>query len=141
MCTSVRMAARAVTRLYDRALAGAGIRATGYAILARLDAEGPLPVGRLAARLALERTSCSREVRLLVEAGLVEAAVGEDRRRRLLELTPAGAKLLGRARRDWRRVQAQIEAAHGTTETDLLLQSLRALLATGRELGALDEAA
>jgi DNA-binding MarR family transcriptional regulator len=141
VCTSLRMTTRAVTRLYDRALAGTGLRATGYAILARLEAEGPLSLGSLAARLALERTSCSREVGLLAESGLVRVSVGGDRRQRLLALTPAGKRRLARARPRWRRVQADVADVYGTAETRRLLAALRALLAAGRELGALDEVA
>src|SRR5262249_39812841 len=35
VCTALRMATRSVNRLYDRALAQAGLRVTGYAILSR----------------------------------------------------------------------------------------------------------
>jgi hypothetical protein len=67
-----------VVRLYDRALAMAGLRSAGYSTLSRVDAEGPMTISRLAARLALERTSCSREVEP-VKAGLltVGSALGQ----------------------------------------------------------------
>jgi hypothetical protein len=62
VCTSLRMATRSVSRLYDRGLSHVGLRVTGYSILSRLAAEGPMPVGNLARRLAMEQTTCTREV-------------------------------------------------------------------------------
>ena len=87
VCSSLRMATRSVNRLYDHALSPAGLRVTGYSILSRLAEAGPLSVGELAGRLAMERTTCSREVAPLVAAGLVETTAGSDRRRRVLRLT------------------------------------------------------
>ena len=58
----------------------ASVTTSGYAILARLDREGTLPLGQLAARLAMDRTTLSREVAPLVDSGLVAAATdGLDR--------------------------------------------------------------
>jgi len=93
------MASRHVTRHYDRALAPAGITTNAYSILARLDREGRLPLGALAARLAMDRTTLSREVAPLVDAGLVDAEpCPDDRRKRLLSLTDAGAARVAAAR-------------------------------------------
>ena len=44
LCISLRMAARSVRRLYDRGLSHVGLRVTGYSILSRLAAAGPMPV-------------------------------------------------------------------------------------------------
>ena len=67
------MATRLVTRHYDRALAPVGLSTNGYSILARLGRLGPLPLGALAARLGIDRSTLSREIAPLVAAGLVEA--------------------------------------------------------------------
>ncbi len=91
MCTTLRMATRSVTRLYDRALSRAGLRATGFAILSVLATEGPLPVGELAGRLAIDRTKRTRELAPLVSEGLIEITAGSDRRRRLTRLTAAAS--------------------------------------------------
>ena len=67
------MASRVVTRHYDSALAPVGLSTSSYSILSRTAREGPLPLGALAARLAMDRTTLSRELAPLVDAGLVEA--------------------------------------------------------------------
>jgi DNA-binding MarR family transcriptional regulator len=136
VCTTLRMTARSVTRLYDGALSGTGLRATGYAILARLANDGPMPISRLATRLALERTTCSRELEPLVEAGLVEIQVGEDRRQRVARLSDPGAEALAGARAQWRRAQQEVARSFGRDETDELLARLRLLLRTVEEAAA-----
>jgi DNA-binding MarR family transcriptional regulator len=129
VCTSLRMASRVVTRRYDSALAPAGLRTAGYSILARLDAEGAMALGELAARLALERTTLSRELRPLVEEGLAQLAGDPgDRRRTLVELTPTGARAVARARPLWSAAQAELAAEFGGERADALRAELHALV-------------
>jgi DNA-binding MarR family transcriptional regulator len=138
VCTSLRMATRSVSRLYDRALSQAGLRVTGYSILSRLAGEGPLSVGELAGLLAMERTTCTREVAPLVRAGLVEAAAGTDRRRRLLRLTSLGEKKRADAHPIWERVQRQVAAEFGGAEIEDLLIRLRRLTGESERLAGND---
>lgn len=132
------MATRSVSRLYDRALSQAGLRVTGYSILSRLAAEGPLSVGELAGRLAMERTTCTREVAPLVRAGLVEAAAGTDRRRRVLRLTTLGEQKHADAYPMWERVQQEVAAEFGDAEIEDLLIRLRRLTGGSERLAGND---
>jgi DNA-binding MarR family transcriptional regulator len=132
VCATLRMATRAVARLYDRALEPYGLRTTQYSILARLEVEGPAAVGQLAARLAMDRTTLAREAAPLVEAGLVEEAPGEDRRSRVLGLTPEGLERLESARPAWREAQRQVRNDLGYDRVQELLGELRALLGAAR---------
>jgi len=123
------MAARQVTRHYDRSLAPAGITANDYSILARLDREGPLTLGTLAARLAMNRTTVSREVGPLIRAGLIEASSDErDRRKRVLSLTPAGLELVLATRPLWAQAQDELIGAFGIARAEDLLRELHVLL-------------
>jgi DNA-binding MarR family transcriptional regulator len=123
------MASRVVTRHYDRALAPAGLSANEYAILSRLDREGPFPLGELAARLAMDRSTLSRDVAPLLAAGLVEAAADPaDRRKKMLSLTAAGTEAIGRARPLWAAAQADLAGAFGETRTDGLVRELHGLV-------------
>jgi DNA-binding MarR family transcriptional regulator len=123
------MAARLVTRRYDRALAPAGVTANGFSILARLDREGTLTLGTLAARLAMDRSTLSREVAPLIAAGLVEAAADDgDRRKRLLSLSDSGAARMSLARPLWAAAQASIEDGFGTARAAELVAELQALV-------------
>lgn len=114
-------------RLYDRALAPAGLRQTGYAMLSRLAEDGPLAVSELATRLAMDRTTCTRELAPLLAAGWVEATPGEDRRRREVSLTPAGKAKRAEAYPRWLQVQDELTAAFGSTDVSALLEELHRL--------------
>ena len=129
MCTSLRMVNRSISRLYDGALSEAGIRVTGYSILSRLAQEGPLSMGKLAGRLAMERTTCTREVAPLVDAGLVEITVGADRRTRMLQLTDLGARKRAEAYPLWERAQRMLADEFGDDDIATLLERLRRLQA------------
>ena len=68
-CTTLRRAARAVTAAYDAALAPSGLRITQFSILRRLARLGPLPVTRLAAEAALDRSTMGRNLNPLERRG------------------------------------------------------------------------
>jgi DNA-binding MarR family transcriptional regulator len=123
------MASRAITRHYDRALAPVGLTTSAYAILSRTSTEGPLPLGALAARLAMDRTTLSRELTPLLDAGLLTAATdGVDRRRRVVALTRKGAALVKRARPLWARAQKEVADDFGVARTKELIAELHALV-------------
>jgi DNA-binding MarR family transcriptional regulator len=123
------MASRVVTRHYDSALAPVGLSTSSYSILSRTAREGPLPLGELAARLAMDRTTLSRELAPLVDAGLVEAEPDErDRRKRIVVLTSQGAALVKEARPLWARAQRNLSRRFGVARTDELMTELHALV-------------
>lgn len=127
VCTSLRMATRSVNRLYDRALSQVGLRVTGYSIMSRLAEEGPLSIGELAGRMAMERTTCTREVAPLLESGLLERTVGSDRRRRLLRLTSLGERKRAEAHPLWEGAQRMVADEFGDADVADLLARLRRL--------------
>ena len=88
---------------------------TRHAIVSRL-AEGPLPVGQLAAGLPVTRSAVSQHLKILKEAGLVsEHASGT---RRIYRLNPAAvAALRDQLDAFWRRsLESYADVAERTTE-------------------------
>jgi DNA-binding MarR family transcriptional regulator len=131
ICATARMAARSLTRVYDRALEPAGIRTSQFSILARLLEEGPLSVSHLARRLAMDRTTLARDLRPLERRGLVSVTVGVDRRVRMAELTAAGNRLVDEVRPLWKQVQRDVRSQLGTDRVARLMDELRAATALG----------
>ena len=129
VCATARMAARSLTRIYDRALEPAGIRTTQFSVLARLLEEGPLPLTHLAGRLAMDRTTLARDLRPLERRGLVAISVGADRRVRMAALTPAGRRLVDEVRPLWKQVQRDVRAQLGPDHVARLMDELRAATA------------
>jgi DNA-binding MarR family transcriptional regulator len=123
------MASRVVTRHYDRVLAPMGLTTSAYAVLARANSEGPLPLGALAARLAMDRTTLSRELTPLLDAGLLSAATDPaDRRRRVVALTRKGEALVERARPLWAQAQKEVTGEFGVARMKELIVELHALV-------------
>jgi DNA-binding MarR family transcriptional regulator len=110
-CTRLRRAARAATAAYDAALAPSGLRITQFSILRRLARLGPLPVTRLAAEAALDRSTMGRNLNPLERRGLVRIEVGNaDQRERIAYLTAAGEAAIAAALPHWRKAQKRIAA-------------------------------
>jgi DNA-binding MarR family transcriptional regulator len=111
VCSTLRRATRAVTAAYDSALAPVGLRITQFAVLRSLARLGPLPVSRLAAEIALDRSTMGRNLDPLERRGFVRLAVGErDQRERVAHLTPAGEAAIEAALPHWRAAQQRIGA-------------------------------
>lgn len=108
-CGVLRRAARTATAIYDQALKPVGLRVTQFAILRILDRHGPMPVTRLAAEAALERTTMARNLDPLERRELVRfTADAADARNRLAELTPDGRATLAEALPHWREAQVRL---------------------------------
>jgi DNA-binding MarR family transcriptional regulator len=113
-CSALRQAARRVTKLYDEALAPAGLGLNQYSILAKLERLGPRPLGELAAFLVMDRSTLGHLLRPLEKRGLVRLEVPEqDRRSRAIALTPAGRELVEKARPLWAEAERRFEGAFG----------------------------
>ena len=129
-CGRLRRATRALTQLYDDAMAPAGLRVGQFSLLRTLATEGPRRISDLATRQLLDRTALSRNLDPLLERGWVEVAPGRDARTRQVAITAKGAAALRRAEPLWRRAQADVTTRIGSDK-------LHALIATLGELESL----
>jgi DNA-binding MarR family transcriptional regulator len=85
-------------------------------------------MGAVASLLAMDRTTLTAALKPLERRGLLKITRGRnDRRARLLELTPKGRKLLARAVPVWKSAHAAVEALLVQGEPDRLRKDLRAL--------------
>ena len=126
-CATVRRAARAVTQLYDGHLRATEIEGTQFALLSVLRALGPCNQAAIGERFALDKTTLSRNLRLLKNKGWIEAAEAADGRERRYVLTAAGGKRLGAARPAWRRAQEHLRASMSEKEWDAMWKVFRTL--------------
>ncbi|MEO7494051.1 MAG: MarR family transcriptional regulator, partial [Massilia sp.] len=92
-CFKLRKLTRAMSRIYDRHLAEVGLKITQYSVLANM-ARAALPVAELAERLGTERTTLTRNLKPLTDAGWARLVTGADARQKVVTITDAGrAKL------------------------------------------------
>ena len=95
---------------------GLPVPASQFPLLAALDRPGGLTVGELAEAVGVSQPGITRSVARLAEQGLITVThESGDRRRRSVQLTPAGDEVVARARTEvWPHVEAAvIEACDG----------------------------
>ena len=112
-CFRVRSAARRVTQIYSRHLSPTGLKISQFSLLGFVASEGPVSIGRLSDLLATDRTTLTRNLRPLLQDGLVERAASGDRRRHELVATPAGRALFKRAIPLWAAAEQEVRDAMG----------------------------
>jgi DNA-binding MarR family transcriptional regulator len=113
ICVNLRRVTRIVTRCYDEAYAEAGIRSTQTAVLSILMLNGEIPMGALAKELAMDKSTLSRNFKLLEARGLVSRA-NIDGRTVGANITAAGEEALEAVSDLWKGVQDHILTNVGT---------------------------
>lgn len=108
-CAALRHASRALTQHYENHFQGSGLRATQFTILATLAQTGPLSISELAESLGLERTTLSRNIRLIENHGWVRPVAHDDQRVRRMQLTAKGKKKAEATLPNWKRADASAE--------------------------------
>jgi DNA-binding MarR family transcriptional regulator len=131
-CFNLRKAARAVTQYYDDALRPSGLRATQFSLLSAIRIFGTVAIGALADEAVMDRTTLTRNLRLLEQEGLVTVTPGDDARVREVSLTPAAVEKLATAQRYWAKAQAHMARAMGPDSVRRLLRDLSGAVAAAR---------
>ena len=116
VCTAARRRSRELTRAFEKAMRGSGVRGTQFTLLATLVQTGPIPTTRLADLQGLERTTLTRNLRPLIRDGLVRIDEGEDRRVRKAAITSTGEEAARRAFPFWRKAQDAALAGKPSSE-------------------------
>ncbi|MBX3452954.1 MarR family transcriptional regulator [Ferrovibrio sp.] len=117
-----RRLGRRVTLLYERHMAPFGLSIGQFSLLGMALALPDSRLSTLAEALDIDRTTISRNLAGLLQAGLAELRQGDDRRQRLVRATPAGRVLWRQALAGWRI--AQDEARRQMQDFDRLLIAL-----------------
>ncbi|UPK06472.1 MarR family winged helix-turn-helix transcriptional regulator [Bradyrhizobium sp. 170] len=126
-CTILRETTRRLTAIYDETLVDVGVNLAQFNLLQRLERSGPLGITELAGITDLNRTTISRNVKVIERKGLVALEAGEDRRESVVLLTKSGREILTRGLPLWEKAQSIVEAKLGRAGADKLRNTLRTL--------------
>lgn len=129
LVSNSRMAARAITRRYDRYLRGFGVTATQLSLLGSMRMTPGRTVSTLAEGIGLERTTLTRNLDRLERLGLVVSRPGEPGNRRIPEITEKGKALITQLLPLWRKAQAEMKALLHEDGFDESLRVLKRLAA------------
>lgn len=105
LCGNVRMAARALTSVYDEHLKPSGLRSTQLAVLWAVVAVGDGTVGKIAKTIAMDDSSLTRTLKLLERDKLVSLRSGSDRREKQVYATARGRRAFSVAMPLWESAQ------------------------------------
>ena len=122
-----RMASRKVSRIFDEALRPLGLKVTQFTLLAAIERGAPSSITELAEALAMERTTLTRNLRILERRGLIEIGPETRRRCRPLRVTEKGKVLLQAALPVWRNAQNRVVARLGRDRWPTVQAALEAL--------------
>ncbi len=142
-CTNLklRQLMRRVAQHYDAEVGKTGLRGTQYSLLSYVTKLGPIRPVDLARAMKVEPSTLTRNLRPLIEAGLLQQDAGPDARSRLVTVTEAGREKRQEAQRRWRVAQEALNARLGPARVvalHALLDECQDLLADAPE-GELDE--
>lgn len=124
---NTRMAARAVTRRADRKLRGFGVTAAQFNILGVLSEDSAASITEMAADLAMDRTTLSRNLAVLERRKLVSTGTGEHARMRRIELTLEGRRIFESILPEWRRSQEELRSLLANPDFQTIIDGLRHL--------------
>jgi len=122
MCGNFRRTSRALTQFYEEELRPLGLRATQFTILQALSLAGEVSQGRLGEMLAMDSTSLTRTLAIMIRRGWIAEHRGADRRERQLRLAGAGKLKLARALPAWEKVQSRLQRKLGQKACRSLLE-------------------
>ncbi|MET0581049.1 MAG: MarR family winged helix-turn-helix transcriptional regulator [Pseudoxanthomonas sp.] len=123
-CFRLRRAARQVSQIYDRELAAVDLSLNEYSVLRHAERADHCLLGELAESLGMERTTLTRNLKPLLDAGWLKESRGDDARQRLISITASGRKRIASAKPHWLRAQQRIESLYGVSRTERLRKDL-----------------
>ncbi|NLP63398.1 MarR family winged helix-turn-helix transcriptional regulator [Paraburkholderia sacchari] len=128
LCLHMQRAARNLARIFDEALRPLDLTNGQFSLLMSLNRPHPPAIKDVSTLLAMDRTTLTAALKPLERRGLVSIEQDpDDKRSRLLSLTPEGERLLAEALPVWQRTHAEIEQPFSSAEVDRLRKQLRAL--------------
>ena len=114
-CTNLklRQLMRRVAQHYDAEVGKTGLRGTQYSLLSYVCRLGPIRPSDLAREMKIDASTLTRNLRPLIDAGLLRLAPGADGRSRLVSATDQGRDKRQEAQRRWRVAQEGINQILG----------------------------
>ncbi len=125
-CQNLRRASRVVTRIYDQELRRTGLEITQFGLLTALAKVGEANQKRLSAGFAMDSTTLTRTLRLLLKQGWVRARRGKDLRERLFRLTAAGRQKMAMAQPYWEQAEQRLRRELGDAGWKSIKQAVSA---------------
>ena len=130
---TARQTARVLTQLYDSHLAEAQIEAAQFALLMTADAMSGKSQAELGRVIGMDKTTLSRNLKLLRAKGWIISAPATEGRARRISLTEEGRARLDAAKPAWRRAQATVRAQMSASEWVGMFDAMQSVMRAVRQ--------
>jgi DNA-binding MarR family transcriptional regulator len=118
-----------MTRSYDEALQPSGLSAAQLAILAAVDVDEATSIAELSKRLAMDRTTLSRNLKPLENARWIRLGAEGWKRSKTVHVTSEGRQRLAHATALWETAQASFLRRFGKAKWLRMERDLQAISA------------
>jgi DNA-binding MarR family transcriptional regulator len=125
--TGISRTMRTITKLFDDGFQSCDISANQFTMLVTLAVTGAITLSQLAQQLNTDRTTLTRNLRVLTRKALISVERGHDQRQRVIQLTVRGQKTLEAAIPIWEALQKQVQSQLGQQRWQTLMDSLSEL--------------
>jgi DNA-binding MarR family transcriptional regulator len=109
-CAAIRRTSRLITQLYEEELRD-HLATPQFGLLSMIEGYPGCNQAMLARQLDFDKTTLSRNLKLMESKGWITHAASDDRRERGYRVTNPGLKLLKAARPGWKRAQERLRSA------------------------------
>ena len=116
----VRTLSRVVTRVYDERLRPLGVKFSQMNIVVVVTSRGSISPQQVGQILGIEKSTLSRNVRILESNGWIKSQPGESGNSLLLSVTPKGHRLVQKVGPCWRAAQEEVTALLGERTTSAI---------------------
>ncbi|MEM9487059.1 MAG: MarR family winged helix-turn-helix transcriptional regulator [Cyanobacteria bacterium P01_F01_bin.116] len=128
-----RKVSRVVTQHFDEILRPSGLLITQFTVLVALAKVRAIAITKLAEILMMDRTTLTRNLKPMQREGWLEIEPGQDKRTRIVSLSPAGEVALAKALPLWRQAQMNVVELLGESRWNTLLSQLTEITELHRE--------
>lgn len=126
-CMNLRRAANAITDYYDAILKSLGLSVSQYSLLVNLERMETASTSDLAEQVNLDRSTLVRNLKPLLERGLIQDLAKEGARSHKFAVSEQGNALLEKGRPLWEKAQENVRGYLSQEDTETLLGLLRKL--------------
>lgn len=124
VCANLRKASRLISQTYDEFLRPSGLKATQFGLLMTVRGFGKTTVSKLAEWAIMDRTTVTRNLKLLAKKELVKIEPGEDQRERVVAITDKGIDALLSGRPFWEKAQHHVAGIIGEDKSNRIVKEL-----------------
>ncbi len=113
LAVRIRLLNRTVTNIFDDALRPLGVKVSQLNVLMVVAKLGPITPGDVCRKLNIEKSTLSRNVDRMRTHNWLKVSEGDSGRKQILELAPAGRRLIEKAFPLWTKAQTETESLLG----------------------------